>query len=290
MYIGKGTEIEFDRTLGVSGGVVKTMMADYLGKGHTLYTDNWYTSPSLCKFLKDNATGSCGTVRANRVFLPKFQGKLKRGEHQSFVSNDVLCVKWHDKRDVIMCTTVNPNEMVDTGKKDPVTNEPIVKPAAVIDYNTNMRLVDKSDMQIGLVETVRKSVKWYRKLFFHLVDMAMLNGYNLYLVKTGNKPHLKNFRLAVIRQMLGKYAERSSANRGGRRSRERSPMRVGAAHFIDTLPATEKKKVAQRACYVCKHTSRRPTKRRDTRYWCPECKVALCIIPCFKEYHTITNF
>ncbi|XP_066965648.1 piggyBac transposable element-derived protein 4-like [Macrobrachium rosenbergii] len=291
VYTGKGTDIQFDRTLGVSGGVVKTMMSDYLNQGHTLFTDNWYTSPALCKYLKENGTGSCGTVRSNRVSMPKFQGKLQKGEQQSFVSNDVLCVKWHDKRDVIMCTTINSNEMVDSGKKDHVTNEAKLKPAAVTDYNINMRMVDKSDMQIGIAQTVRKSVKWYIKLFFHLLDICLLNAYNMYLVKTGNKPRLKSFRLAVIRQMLTKFAsDRTNNGKGGRRSVERNPIRVGALHFIEFLPATEKKQSAQRACYVCKHTSKRPAKRKDTRYWCPDCKVPLCLVPCFKEFHTLNNF
>ncbi|KAK3892931.1 hypothetical protein Pcinc_003237 [Petrolisthes cinctipes] len=48
--------------IGMSGAIIKKMMADYLGRGHILYTDNWYTSPALCQFLHGNKTGSCGTV------------------------------------------------------------------------------------------------------------------------------------------------------------------------------------------------------------------------------------
>jgi len=115
-----------------------------------------------------------------------------------------------------------------------------MKPAAVIDYNANMQLVDKSDMQIGIVETVRKSIKWYRKLFFHFVDIALLNAYNMYLMKTGNKPHLKNFRLAVIRQLIAKYANHTPVRRGGRRAPEQSPMRVGEC--ISLTPCQQRKK------------------------------------------------
>ncbi|KAK4307024.1 hypothetical protein Pmani_021186 [Petrolisthes manimaculis] len=43
--------------IGMSGAIVKKMMADYLGRGHILYTDNWYTSPALCQFLYDNKSG-----------------------------------------------------------------------------------------------------------------------------------------------------------------------------------------------------------------------------------------
>ncbi|KAK3895724.1 hypothetical protein Pcinc_000647 [Petrolisthes cinctipes] len=69
--------------IGMSGAIVKKIMADYLGRGHILYTDNWYTSPALCQFLHDNKTGSCGTVRANRNFMPKFNGNKTRVENPS---------------------------------------------------------------------------------------------------------------------------------------------------------------------------------------------------------------
>lgn len=291
VYLGKKTEIVTDSKLGVSGSVVKTMMTDYVGLGHCLYTDNWYTSPTLAKFLLDNKTQSCGTVRSNRAFMPKFRGKLSRGEHQSFTSNQILCVKWHDKRDVVMCSSKNRDRMVDSGKRHYSTNEAIMKPEAVLDYNENMRLVDKSDMQIGIVETTRKTTKWYRKLFLHLIDVSILNAYNLYLVKSGNKPRLKNFRLAVIRQMLAKYGtDRSNVRRVGRRSAEQSPMRLSARHFVEALPPTEKKRSAQRQCYVCANTKRRPKRRKDTHYWCKDCEIPLCIEPCFKTFHTVSNF
>ncbi|RUM31930.1 MAG: hypothetical protein DSY42_02030 [Aquifex sp.] len=51
-----------------------------------------------------------------------------------------------------------------------------------------------------------------------------------------------------------------------------------------------KKKKVQKACRVCSHTTRRERKRSDTRYYCHECDVALCIEPCFEEYHTMLHF
>ena len=53
VYTGKRSDIPVvskKDPLGKSGAVVQKMMAPYLGKGHILYTDNWYTSPALCQF------------------------------------------------------------------------------------------------------------------------------------------------------------------------------------------------------------------------------------------------
>lgn len=53
VYTGKDTNIEIIDKLGVSGSVVSTLMEPYLGLGHILYVDNWYTSPYLFQFLYD---------------------------------------------------------------------------------------------------------------------------------------------------------------------------------------------------------------------------------------------
>ncbi|MPC36946.1 hypothetical protein E2C01_030418 [Portunus trituberculatus] len=44
------------------------------------------------------------------------------------------------------------------------------------------------------------------------------------------------------------------------------------------------------ACYVCKHTTRQQQQRRDTRYHCRECDIALYLDPCCEEYHTMLRF
>ena len=41
------------------------LIQPFLRKGHTLYTDNYYTSPSLEKILLENKTHLCGTICSN---------------------------------------------------------------------------------------------------------------------------------------------------------------------------------------------------------------------------------
>ena len=62
--------------------------------------------------------------------------------------------------------------------------------------------------------------------------------------------------------------------------------RLKERHFPDFVPATEKKKNATRKCKVCTANG----KRSDTRYQCNECDVGLCVVPCFKLYHTRKNY
>ena len=47
------------------------LMSEYLGKGHILFTDNYYTSPTLASFFLKNNTHLVGTIRSNRYNFPK---------------------------------------------------------------------------------------------------------------------------------------------------------------------------------------------------------------------------
>ena len=64
-----------------------------------------------------------------------------------------------------MLTTMHTGCLVHSGKIDHRTNQPKLKPDSAIDYNKNMSLVDKADMQLNCTETIRKTIKWYKKFF-----------------------------------------------------------------------------------------------------------------------------
>ena len=46
-------------------------------------------------------------------------------------------------------------------------------------YNNNMGVVDKHDMLRQSYDINRKSMKWWRIIFFGVLDMAMVNSYIL---------------------------------------------------------------------------------------------------------------
>nr|CAI5845615.1 unnamed protein product [Callosobruchus analis] len=126
-----------------SGG---SLMKGYYNKKHILYVDNWYTSPDLFQFSKS---------------IPK-------GKVQSASTENLLAIKWHDKKFFHMLSSVP-------------------KPHG---HRKNC---------------ARKSLKWYKKLFFHLTDLSLYNAFVLFQVVTENKPSFSEFRLAVVTQLLDKY-------------------------------------------------------------------------------------
>ena len=86
-----------------------------------------------------------------------------------------------------MLTTEGVGHLLDCGKVNFKTSQKIMKSDAFIDYNINMRLVDKSDIMIGFIDCLRKGCKWYNKAFLHIIDMCMLNAYILYKTQVGER-------------------------------------------------------------------------------------------------------
>ena len=161
VYTGADTEYHF--------------LQPYFYKGHLVYIDNWYTSPTLVEFLHDRDTVMCSTVKENRKGMPKLKSKLVRGKVQVSHSDEWMSDRWEDEHSVRMLTSVHELEFCATAKKSYLTNEDNIKPRCVHECNENMVGIDNFDRQLSVTETVRKTMKWYRKLFFHLIDLCLSN-------------------------------------------------------------------------------------------------------------------
>ena len=92
--------------------------------------------------------------------------KIKKGE-TAYRSCDegLLTLVWNDKKYVKMFTTMHNASMTITGKVDRKGNN-IIKPSCILTYNRGMGGVDNSDQRASTYCSVRKYVKWYKKLFF----------------------------------------------------------------------------------------------------------------------------
>ena len=58
-------------------------------------------------------------------------------------------------------------------------------------------------------------------------------------------------------------------------------------HFLSKIPPHSSGKPSQHECIVCSH--KKQNGRNTTTYHCKQCKVALCVMPCFELYHTYVD-
>lgn len=77
-----------------------------------------------------------------------------------------------------------------------------------------MGAVDKSDAIIRTVSCTRKALKWYKKLFFHLLDVSVWNAYCLYKFNTKKNISMSDYHLALITEILKQYSKPREYNTG----------------------------------------------------------------------------
>lgn len=105
--------------------------------------------------------------------------KKAKGEIESFHTNTLLALKWCDKCEVTMLTSMHRPQLQDSDMVDRVTGEKKKKPGCVLECTKKMGLIDRVDMQLSFSESIRKTLMWNKKFFFHLFDMVLLNVFTL---------------------------------------------------------------------------------------------------------------
>jgi len=119
-------------------------------------------------------------------------------------------------------------------------------------------------------------------MFRYLLDVVCLNAFIIYKKKGGSISRL-DFLLTLAESLSSMGGVVEPATRG-RTSKSPKPSRLLGRCFPDMVPGLSKKKPTRR-CVVCWANG----KRKESSYWCSNCEKALCVVPCFKVYHTDKN-
>ena len=225
VYIAKAAAGETsDEGLGYD--VMMKLMQPYLGQGYHLYLDNFYTSNKLVSDLYSQGTPSTGTVKVNRRGFPEclkdtkvWARKGKRGDLRWIRHSPVLTLQWIDSKPVSLLTSLySANDQVTCKrrtKQHGVYSElTLPQPLAIHEYNQYMNGVDRSDQMLTCHNVSKKCRRWWKTLFFHLIDIGVVNGFLLFqsyraknpeveALHRPNKYSIVDFREALIRQIVG---------------------------------------------------------------------------------------
>lgn len=302
LYEGKDRE-NADIGQGVAHKIVMDLMDGLLDSGYELIMDNWYSSPVLMKDLYERKTYAYGTLRSNRKHVPKeLKNKepnvpLKKGDCQYYTCSPVLAGCWVDKDFITFCSNKHTDFELEELEKRTYDDRPIYKPGPICDYNKYMGGVDLADQYIKYYHMDRRTIKWYRKIFFHLIDMSVHNAYVLYkLHKQTPKLGSLTCRLELVDLLLADAGPDPRVRPGRPRSVGTDIARLNAVnHFPSPNPVSDATgRVKFRSCRVCNKEKRADAadrRRKETSYCCSECgDVPLCPAPCFKLWHTQAQF
>jgi hypothetical protein len=72
------------------------------------------------------------------------------------------------------------------------------KPTVIVDYNNHMSGIDRADQMMSYYPMPRKCMRWYIKVFFHLVDVYLWNSNYLCNLQVSKINVSKNLTLVEI--------------------------------------------------------------------------------------------
>ena len=285
---------------GLGYDVVMSLMDGLFRQGYHLFCDNFYTSPKLSKGLFDKGCFMTGTLRENRIGFPKnlrnpLPKKADRGTSRWYRDGQSVFVKWKDTRDVCVMSTyyaATGNDKVERGRGKTVNGKYVRQkvniPPPIKGYNHHMGGVDLSDQLIKCYEVIRKTKKWWKTLFFHFIDVAIVNSFIIYK-SLGSELSHKMYRVELAKSLVS-----ASGVPNRPRPRPGRPPRSNCRAEHCPVPIanetqenkSEKATVGRKNCRLCYVHEK---KERKTPWKCSECKLLLCLQldrNCFQKWHT----
>ena len=236
VYYGRETQL-IDNDNPHTVRVVQTLVEPFHNKGYDLYVDRFYTSPLLASELMKVGITVTGTVQSNRRGMPKEvtdkRKKEPRGNIRAARSGNILALSWLDKRKVLMLSTKHNASTTQVRTRYTIINsindhrlakhyntkyhvylplfcpgvEKSDKPTVVADYNQFMLGVDKLDPLMAYHSFLHKSVKWWRKIFFWLLEVMVINSYIIYKELARRRGERPITHLAFRRRLIESLSE-----------------------------------------------------------------------------------
>ena len=214
---------------GLAFDVVTELVQPFYYQGYSVFFDNLYTSPTLLHFLKEKGISCTGTLRTNRRGIPASVVQLKNALNRSGVprgmgyyirDNDDVYVCWRDNSCVCVLSNEYPGHSDGVVKRSgrnesgEFQSMELPLPAAIKQYNRFMGGVDMSDQLISYHRVLRQTKKYWKTLFYHLLEICLTNAAILdkwFSMEQGKKPGtMSTFRDNIVLAIIETYGEQST--------------------------------------------------------------------------------
>jgi hypothetical protein len=280
LYTGKTEE---KTELGVIVDTIKRMMQPFKNKNHILYTDCFFTSPTLMRELAAMGIALCGSVQLNRSGMPPksqlndatFKNWI-RGESLHLQSDNVALYCWKDQKVIkVLYNHISPTTALTSVKRWGAEREKIEVPChqAIKDYFYNARSVDRIGQLRYSYPLGRKSKTSSMSLVMWLIDMCVVNAFSLWCSDNKGGTQLE-FRIQLMHDLASAFhASQPAVNKT---TEAVLGMPLASEHF-STIVETNTD------CVVCSH---QPNNRHRTTYFCAACNKHMHLGSCFQKHHS----
>ena len=296
VYLGKPTDPMTGKRVAEKGLVIKVvqdLVSPFTNLNHVLYCDNFYSSGPLVKWLAECQIYFAGTIKQRACGFPEslkgvkppaggYVAETVKEKEGDKIVNKTCYYVFHDHKVVSLVSNVFPEHMED--KVPRVQKEGVLRyqsvPPVLPAYNKFMGGVDRLSQLRKTYGYDRKSKRYWLRPFFQFLDYAVDNAFILYkhnctyYKQTPIK--LLDFRLRLVHLLL-----RQSRCRKRLASRDYSMEEdpKGSCRLVRSIDVDLKRG----RCCQCVLKNRNPV--RFTSFACSFCKVRLCKITCFDEFH-----
>lgn len=148
-----------------------------------------------------------------------------------------------------------------------------------------MGYVNYADMLKSYYEIDRKSHKWWHKIFFHFLDLSLVNSFTLFKENSqGSTMNIKQYRLAVAAGLIGQPNPSSKGRKPQKKTLNKFKINVPLEQRLSNASHMPQSCASKRCCYCS--TKDNPHR---TKWECRSCKIGLCLTinkNCFIPYHT----
>lgn len=175
--------------------------------GTQVFFDNFFASIELLIEMKKRQLGATATFRVARTGNctlkgEKTQKKERRGamDFRTEKDSQVVICTWNDNRSVTVGSNVHSVEPLDTCtryERKTKTYVNVERPNLVRVSNESMGGVDKAEMLLSFYRNDLKTIKWHKRVLFHLIDLSVTNAWLLYREAKSADLHLADFKLQV---------------------------------------------------------------------------------------------
>ena len=279
---------ELRNRFGFNSALVLALLKDIKEKNHKVFMSQSFASVSLFEQLRSQGIYACGSVNPNRKDLPilKSDEELPRGKFDFLSSSSGVTVfKWMDLQPLHLISNYHSTAMAGITKRQREGKIEATRcPQVAKDYLKHGGGVAKHDsMRNAYVTTDRKGTKWWHRIFFSLLDTAIVNSFVMYAEK--HPEYRKNF-FEFYRQVglgLLTFTDHvAPAPVKRRRVNYSTPesVRFGnvGIHWPEFTSSSNRCQVCSRNKVVARPSSK-----------CSHCGVHLCCNTsknCFRIYHT----
>lgn len=293
--------------LGASSNVVMRLAREIpQNQNYRLYFDNYFTSLPLLEHLSKNGILSLGTVRRNRIpdcKLPtdKEMAKKDRGYSVEYVADvngvDISTVAWKDNKMVNLASSFvgeMPKAQVRRYDKKNKRYVSIDRPNIVGEYNRHMGGVDLIDSIMGRYKIQLRSKRWQVRMFYHLLDLSMVNAWLLYKrihKAKGSKDKILNsadFRLEIATTLCKLGVPSKIKNRRSIENEIQAKRHKGPAQHVPSVAIRQDQTGHWPVWTVKRIRCKFPKCSGVSQTMCEKCGVALCFNKqnnCFRLFH-----